>query len=126
MLRLCLFAVFSGFVIDGLGADETTNEVSVFAKTEAVALFKNGYAVFRQEIDVPESGVYRWDDVPTAIHGTFFIESDMDVEVRTTQRFVSVWRSSIGEMKRLRSTSVVFFLARRKKSNRCRPKRHIR
>ncbi|MDR0328576.1 MAG: hypothetical protein LBI05_09810, partial [Planctomycetaceae bacterium] len=65
-------------------------EVKVVAKTEAVALFKNGYTVIRQEIDVPGSGVYRWEDVPAVIHGTFFIESNMDVEVRSTQRLVSV------------------------------------
>jgi len=65
-------------------------EVVVSAKTDAVALFKNGYAVVWREIEIPESGVYRWEDVPAVIHGTFYIESDMEVEVRTTLRTVSV------------------------------------
>ena len=66
------------------------DETAVSAKTEAVALFKNGYAVVWQEIEVPKSGAYRWEDVPAAIHGTFFIESDMEVETRATQRLVTV------------------------------------
>ena len=78
------------FLLSGLAIAETVSEAKVTAKTEAVALFKNGYAVVQQEIDVPTGGVYRWEDVPTVIHGTFFIESDMNVEVRTTQRLVSV------------------------------------
>ena len=90
MLRICFFTIFTLCVIGGIGAGETANEVKVSAKTEAVALFKNGYAVVRQEIDVSTDGVYRWEDVPAVIHGTFFIESDMNVEVRTTQRLVSV------------------------------------
>ena len=66
------------------------DEVKVTAKTEAIALFKNGYTVVRQEIDVPGNGIYCWEEVPAVVHGTFFIESEMNVEVRTTQRLVSI------------------------------------
>ena len=86
MLRANLFIVLPLFAIGNITADE----ISVSPKTEAIALFKNGYTVVRQEIDVPGGGIYRWENVPVTIHGTFFIESDMDVEVRTTQRLVSV------------------------------------
>ena len=81
---IAALAAFGG--IAAFAQDET----AVSAKTEAVALFKNGYAVVWQEIEVPKSGAYRWEDVPAVIHGTFFIESDMEVEVRATQRVVSV------------------------------------
>jgi hypothetical protein len=53
-------------------------------------LFKNGFTVVRQAIDIPAPGVYRWDEVPSAIHGTFFIESDLNIEIRTTQRLVTL------------------------------------
>jgi hypothetical protein len=90
MIRTSLFTIFSLFVIGNILAEGMQSEIKVSAKTEAIALFKNGYTVVRQEIDVPDSGVYRWEDVPAVIHGTFFIESDMNVDVQTTQRLVSV------------------------------------
>ena len=90
MFRVTVCTILSLFGLGSILADETPNEIKVSAKTEAVALFKNGYTVVRQEIDVPDSGIYRWEDVPAVIHGTFFIESDMNVEVRTTQRLVSI------------------------------------
>ena len=90
MQRNIFVVVIAMFLIGGISVAETENEIKVTAKTEAVALFKNGYTVVRQEIDVPDSGVYCWDAVPAVIHGTFFIESDMNVEVRTTQRLVAV------------------------------------
>ena len=74
MLRTHFCVVFSLFL---LGNIVLADETKVTAKTEAVALFKNGYTVVRQEIDVPGSGIYRWEEVPPVIHGTFFIESDM-------------------------------------------------
>ena len=90
MLRTGSLSLLSLLLIGTILADETQNETKVSPKTEAVALFKNGYTVVRQEMDVPSGGIYRWEDVPAVIHGTFFIESDLNVEVRTTQRFVSV------------------------------------
>jgi len=90
MLRTNLFAILVLFLIGNTVLAETQEEIKVTAKTEAVALFKNGYTVVQQEIDIPSSGIYRWEEIPAVIHGTFFIESDMDVEVRTTQRLVSV------------------------------------
>jgi hypothetical protein len=66
------------------------NEINVSPTTPSVALFKNGVTVVQQEINIPESGVYLWDKVPLVIHGTFFIESDLNVEIRTTQRLVTL------------------------------------
>ncbi|MDR1268277.1 MAG: hypothetical protein LBK82_02020 [Planctomycetaceae bacterium] len=66
------------------------NEINVSPTTPSVALFKNGVTVIQQEINIPEPGVYLWDKVPLVIHGTFFIESDLNVEIRTTQRLVTL------------------------------------
>lgn len=94
MSRTCFFTVLLFLVSVTTAAsaegDAGTNEVKVTPKTEAVALFKNGYTVIRQEIEVPGPGVYRWEEVPAVIHGSFFIESDLNVEVRTTQRIVTL------------------------------------
>jgi hypothetical protein len=65
------------------------NEINVSPTTPSVALFKNGVTVIQQEINIPEPGVYLWDKVPSVIHGTFFIESDLNVEIRTTQRLIT-------------------------------------
>ncbi|MDR3232640.1 MAG: hypothetical protein LBT46_03055, partial [Planctomycetaceae bacterium] len=66
------------------------SEQRVSAATESVALFKNGFTIVRQEITVPAPGVYRWDEIPAVIHGTFFIESGLNVEIQTTQRLVTL------------------------------------
>ena len=92
MLRKCSLAVmFALTAITSYAQDlATPNEIKVTAKTGSVALFKNGYTVVQREIDIPGPGVYRWEEVPAVIHGTFFVESDYEIEVRTTQRTVSV------------------------------------
>ena len=54
------------------------------------ARFKNGVTVVQQEIDIPAVGVYCWNDVPPTVHGTFFIESDLDVEIQTAQRLTTL------------------------------------
>ena len=84
------FALFALSLAGGIVCAGARGESAVSARTEAVALFKNGYAVVWREIEIPESGVYRWEDVPAVIHGTFFVESDMEVEVLATQRDVAV------------------------------------
>ena len=42
---------------------------------QSIGLFKNGLAVVRRNVAVPGPGVYRIEDVPAPMHGTFFIES---------------------------------------------------
>ncbi|MDR1964425.1 MAG: DUF4139 domain-containing protein [Planctomycetaceae bacterium] len=87
MLRI-YFVVVLSFCLTGLNV--TGNEIEVSAVTPSVALFKNGVTVVRQEIDVPAPGVYCWNEVPSVIHGTFFVESDLNIEIRTTQRLVTL------------------------------------
>jgi hypothetical protein len=63
-------------------------ETPVESKVRSVALFKNGLAVITRTVTVPGPGVYRVDDVPDPVHGTFWIESDAEVETRVTTRVV--------------------------------------
>jgi hypothetical protein len=74
----------SGFAMIAVAAEETV----VQPKIESVGLFKNGLAVVRAVFPVSGPGVYRWDKVPRVIHGSFWIESDGEVSVRSTRRMV--------------------------------------
>ena len=65
-------------------------EQTVMPTLERVSLFKNGFIIVHQIIDFPAPGLYRWDNVPVAVHGTFFTESDLDVEIRTTNRETTI------------------------------------
>ncbi len=51
---------------------------------ESVGLFKNGLAVVRASFPVPAAGTFRWESVPRAVHGTFWVESETDVTVLST------------------------------------------
>ncbi|HEX7260958.1 MAG TPA: hypothetical protein VF258_04030 [Luteolibacter sp.] len=74
----------SGFASLAIAAEETVVKPTV----ESVGLFKNGLAVVRATFPVTGTGNYRWDKVPRAIHGSFWIESDGEVVVQTTTRMV--------------------------------------
>jgi hypothetical protein len=59
-------------------------------RIDSVALFKNGLAVITRIIEVPEPGVYVLESVPTAVHGTFWLESDALLTTTTRVRNVEV------------------------------------
>jgi hypothetical protein len=63
-------------------------EKSVVPTFDSLGLFKNGMAVARASFRVDGPGLYRWDTVPRAVHGTLWVESDGAVEIRTTMRTV--------------------------------------
>jgi hypothetical protein len=65
-------------------ADMEMTEVD--APIVSVGLFKNGLALVTRKVTVPEAGTYVVTDVPTPVHGTFWIESDAEVEARCTTR----------------------------------------
>ena len=71
-----------------LSVPAIAEETPVTSRIASVGLFKNGLAVVRREVSVPGPGVYRLDDVPEPVHGTFWIESDAVVRARTTVREV--------------------------------------
>lgn len=67
-------------------ADETPAK----SKIVAVDLFKNGLAVVKRETTLGRAGVYVLDDVPTPVHGTFYIDSTGTVDVSVQMRDVEV------------------------------------
>lgn len=67
------------------GADET----AVTPQLESIGLFKNGLAVVRATFPVSGPGSYRWDKVPQVVHGSFWVESDGLVSVRSTSRLIN-------------------------------------
>lgn len=66
----------------------SAQEKNVESRVVSVGLFKNGLAVVTREVDVSGPGTYLVSDVPTPVHGTFWIESVEDVEVHSTMREV--------------------------------------
>ncbi len=66
----------------------TAEEIPVTPHVDSVGLFKNGVAVVRASFEAKQAGVYRWDDLPRPIHGSFWVESEGAVGVRSTTRMV--------------------------------------
>src|SRR2546430_1518654 len=56
----------------------------------SVALFKNGLAVVKREVTVPGAGAYRLDTAAEPVHGTFWIESDSQVDAAVKIRDVEM------------------------------------
>jgi hypothetical protein len=83
--------VLAVFVLLGIaGLTARAQEKNVESRIVSVAMFKNGLAVVERTVDVPGAGTYRVSDVPEPVHGTFWIESDTNVEVRVSTRRVEV------------------------------------
>jgi len=82
-LALVLALTLSG---NTLHADETT----VKSKIVAVDLFKNGLAVVKREVTLGKPGAYVIEDVPSPVHGTFWIESAGTVDTLVQTREVEV------------------------------------
>src|SRR5947209_2020265 len=80
-LALSLF-----FIAGSLRAEETP----VKSRIVSVGLFKNGLAVVRREVTVAGPGTYRFDEVPTPVHGTYWVESDAHIETAVKMSDVDV------------------------------------
>ncbi|MBN1674666.1 MAG: DUF4139 domain-containing protein [Kiritimatiellae bacterium] len=65
-------------------------EQTVESRIVSVGLFKNGLAVVKRRLTVPGPGTYRVEDVPSPVHGTFWLESDAKVHARAVARLVDV------------------------------------
>jgi hypothetical protein len=63
-------------------------EMPVTPKIEAVSLFKNGVAVMTATFPAEKAGIYRWENPPQIIHGTFAVESASPVSVTSALREV--------------------------------------
>jgi hypothetical protein len=74
------------FATPSQAADETPAR----GKIVAVDLFKNGLAVVTCEVNLGKSGSYVLDDVPSPVHGTFYVEGGLPVETAVRMRDVEV------------------------------------
>lgn len=63
-------------------------EIAVTPRIESVGVFKNGVAVVRASFPVEKPALLRWDRVPQVVHGTFQVENEGELAVRTTMQWV--------------------------------------
>ena len=63
-------------------------ETVVAPKVDTVSLFKNGLALVETSFAVPKDGLFVWERPPTAVHGTFWVESDAKLSVRSVTRML--------------------------------------
>jgi hypothetical protein len=87
MRRLLLPLVGLSLVLPSPAAAAETEAKS---KIVSVDLFKNGLAVVRREATLGKAGEYVLDDVPDAVHGTYWVESSAPVETVVRTREVDV------------------------------------
>lgn len=82
-MRCIAFGMLLVIVIASL---TEAQEKVVASRVVSASLFKNGLAVVTREVEVGGAGTYLISDVPSPIHGTFWVESEDEVEVRVTMR----------------------------------------
>lgn len=70
-------------------------DTPVKSKIVAVDLFKNGLAIVKREATLGKAGTYSIDDVPTPVHGTFYIDSTGTVDAAVKMRDVEVPASEV-------------------------------
>ena len=85
MLLACSF-----LIVPAQAADETTVETPLETNIVSLGLFKNGLVVVKRTATISKSGVYRVEDVPKPVHGTYWVESDAKITTRMTHRTVDV------------------------------------
>ena len=64
-------------------------EKAAEGKIVSVSLFKNGLAVIKRQVPLQGPGLYRIEDVPEPVHGTFYVESNGPLEARVENRKVA-------------------------------------
>ena len=85
-MRTTVLAAITLAIISSLHAAE---EVPAKSGIVSVGMFKNGLAYIKRELKVPGPGTYLVDDVPEPVHGTWWVQSDAQIETRVTRRDVS-------------------------------------
>jgi hypothetical protein len=63
-------------------------ETAVHPQIDSVGLFKNGLCVVKCSFAADHAGDFIWNEPPRAVHGTFLVESEGGVTVRSTVRKV--------------------------------------
>jgi hypothetical protein len=64
------------------------DETAVKPQIDSVGLFKNGLCVVKCSFNADRAGDFVWDEPPRLVHGTFLVESDGAVTIRSTMRKV--------------------------------------
>ena len=77
------------------GTPARADDTPVKSKIVAVDLFKNGLAIVKREATLGKAGTYSIDDVPTPVHGTFYIDSTGTVDAAVKMRDVEVPASEV-------------------------------
>jgi hypothetical protein len=90
-LRWFALALAASLPTSPAGADDAP----VKSKIVGVDLFKNGLAIVTREATLGRAGSYTIDDVPTPVHGTFWIDSTGTVDVTVRMRDVEVPASDV-------------------------------
>ena len=110
-MRQVLFAVLFGTLVAGLlpGA-EPAPEPLAKSKITSVGVFKSGFALVQQQIDVPGAGTYQLDIAPNPVHGTFWIKSNCEVESALKLREFDTPRQQGGLQDELAGKEVVIHL----------------
>ncbi len=90
MVPLLFLCLFGGSVFI------EAEEIKVNSPIVSVGLFKNGLAFIERIIEVPGSGLYVLEDIPEAVHGTFWVSSSAKVSARMAHRDIEVPISKAG------------------------------
>jgi hypothetical protein len=69
-------------------AGSFAQETPVTPTINSVDLFKNGLSVVRASFEAKSPGTYVWTDPPRCVHGTFLVESEADLSLRSGSRMV--------------------------------------
>jgi len=68
------------------GASSYAQETILESRIVSLGLFKNGLAFVTREVDIPDSGTYRIDNVPEPVHGSFWIDGEAEVKAHSVMR----------------------------------------
>ena len=89
--RLCLIVALTAFMFARASVNDQavaqvdnsveTSAATIEGKIESISVFKNGLAVVRERFQVDAPGMYCVDAVGSALHGTFFVQSDAEIVV---------------------------------------------
>jgi hypothetical protein len=81
-----------------ISGSASAQEKVIASRIKSAGLFKNGLAVIKRTVVIPEPGMYAVKDVPEPVHGTFWVESNADISTRVTAEMVEVPGGSYGDL----------------------------
>jgi hypothetical protein len=90
----CLFALLE--LVAYAETIARANEHCVPSKVTSVGLFKNGLAIVKREVTLPGPGLYRLDQAPEPVHGTFWITPAAIVDAEVQMREVELKSEEAG------------------------------